>query len=600
MAQFTTRPEIAGTFGVVTSTHWQASAVGMSVLEKGGNAFDAAVATGFALQIVEPHLNGPGGDMPIIFAPGAKPAQVICGQGVAPASATIAAYKNLDIDMIPGTGLLATVVPGAFDAWMILLRDHGTMRLDQVMGYAIALARNGCPLLGRVHNTIEGVKELFEGEWTSSAEIFLPNGDVPKAGELFANPVLADTYEKIVLEAKKAGTNRESEIEAARRFWREGFIAEAIDDFCRNNEVMDVTGRRHRGFLTGNDMANWQATYEAPLSYDYHGYSVYKTDSWGQGPVFLQQLAILKNFDLAAMGATSADFVHTVIEATKLAMADREAFYGDPDFCEVPMKTLLSDDYNRQRAGLIGQKASLAHRPGKIKGFGGDMFVPQNIVSPGGAAGAGEPTMARFDDHPTDDKGVTRGDTCHLDIIDKWGNMISVTPSGGWLQSSPSISGLGFCLNTRAQMFWLNENTPSKLEPGKRPRTTLTPSLAFRDGAPYMAFGTPGGDQQDQWSLHLFLHHVHHKQNLQEAIDAPEFHTDHFASSFYPRAANPGGLAMEARFSAETIGELEKRGHKVSVEDNWSIGRTTAAARDGKILKAAASPRHMQGYAVGR
>ena len=208
--------------------------------------------------------------------------------------------------------------------------------------------------------------------------------------------------------------------------------------------------------------------------------------------------------------------------------------------------------------------------------------------------------MARFDDHPTGKNGVARGDTCHLDVIDKWGNMISITPSGGWLQSSPVIPELGFCLNTRAQMFWLNENTPSKLEPGKRPRTTLTPSLCLKDGEPYMAFGTPGGDQQDQWSLHLFLHHVHHGHNLQEAIDAPEFHTDHFASSFYPRAANPGGLAMEARFPAETITELERSGHKVRVEDDWAIGRTTAASKQGKILKAAASPRHMQGYAVGR
>jgi len=600
LAQFTTRPEIAGTFGVVTSTHWQASSVGMSVLEKGGNAFDAAVAAGFALQIVEPHLNGPGGDMPLLIAPKGKPVQVICGQGVAPATATIAAYRHLGLDMIPGTGLLATVVPGAFDAWMLLLRDHGTMRLGEVMEYAIALARNGCPLIGRVHATIEGVRELFATEWTTSAQIFLPGGEVPKTGELFANPLLADTYERIVSEAEKAGSGRDGQIEAARRFWREGFIAQAIDDFCRNSAVMDVTGRRHRGFLTGGDMANWQATYEEPLSYDYHGYRVCKTDAWGQGPVFLQQLALLKNFDLAAMDPASADFVHTVVEATKLAMADREAFYGDPDFCKIPMPTLLCEDYNRQRAGLIGPTASLEQRPGEIAGFGGDIFVVEKSQGAAQLAGSGEPTMARFDDHPTDESGVARGDTCHLDVIDKWGNMVAATPSGGWLQSSPAIPGLGFCLNTRAQMFWLNENTPAKLEPGKRPRTTLSPSLCLKGGEPYMAFGTPGGDQQDQWSLHLFLHHVHHGMNLQEAIDAPEFHTDHFPSSFYPRAANPGALALEARFGNETVAELERRGHKVRVEDDWAIGRTTAASKQGKILKAGASARHMQGYAVGR
>jgi len=599
LVQFTTRPEIAGTFGVVTSTHWQASAVGMSVLEKGGNAFDAAVATGFALQIVEPHLNGPGGDVPIIIASRGKPVQVICGQGIAPGKATIAAYKELGLDMIPGTGLLATVVPGAFDAWMLMLRDHGTMRLGEVLGYAIALARHGCPLIERVCNTIAGVQELFETEWPSSGEIFLPGGEAPRPGMLFANPVLADTYERILREAEAAGVNRESEIEAARRFWREGFIAETIDDFSRNNEIMDSSGERHRGFLTGDDMARWQASYEAPLTYDYHGYTVCKTGPWGQGPVFLQQLALLKNFDLAVMGSTSADFVHTVVEASKLAFCDREAFYGDPDFCEVPINTLLSDDYNRDRASLIKPLASLEHRPGEIKGFGGEIFVKLKSQNAQGA-GAGEPTMERFDDHATDARGKTRGDTCHLDIIDKWGNMVAVTPSGGWLQSSPTVPGLGFCLNTRAQMFWLNENSPSSLAPGKRPRTTLSPSLCLRDGQPYMAFGTPGGDQQDQWSLHFFLHHVHFGLNLQQAIDTPGFHSEHFPASFYPRTANPAVVVMEGRFPKQTISELRDRGHKVQVEGDWSIGRTTAAARDGKILKAGASPRHMQGYALGR
>jgi len=601
LVQFTTRPEIAGTFGVVTSTHWQASAVGMSVLERGGNAFDAAVATGFALQIVEPHLNGPGGDVPIIFAPSGKPVQVICGQGVAPGKATIAAYKDLGLDMIPWTGLLATVVPVAFDAWMLMLRDHGTMRLGEVLGYAIMLARHGCPLIERVCNTIAGAKEIFETEWPSSGEIFLPGGEVPRPGKLFANPVLADTYERILQEAEAAGLDRESEIEAARRFWREGFIAEAIDDFSRNNEIMDSSGERHRGFLTGDDMANWQASYEAPLSYDYHGYTVCKTGPWGQGPVFLQQLALLKHFDLDGMGSTSADFVHTVIEASKLAFCDREAFYGDPDFCDVPMETLLSDEYNRDRAALIKPTASLEYRPGNIPGFGGKIFVRFKSGEIGKrGVGAGEPTMEKFDDHATDARGLTRGDTCHLDVIDKWGNMVAVTPSGGWLQSSPVVPGLGFCLNTRAQMFWLNENSPSSLAPGKRPRTTLSPSLCLRDGQPYMVFGTPGGDQQDQWSLHFFLHHVHFGLNLQEAIDIPGFHSEHFPASFYPRESYPASVVMEGRFPKQTVSALSDRGHKIRVEGDWAVGRTTAAAKDKKILKAAASPRHMQGYAMGR
>ena len=193
-----------------------------------------------------------------------------------------------------------------------------------------------------------------------------------------------------------------------------------------------------------------------------------------------------------------------------------------------------------------------------------------------------------------------RGDTCHLDVIDRHGNMIAATPSGGWLQSSPVIPELGFCLTTRGQMFWLEEGRPASLAPGKRPRTTLSPSLALRDGEPYMVFGTPGGDQQDQWSLHVFLRHVHFGMNLQEAIDAPAFHTEHAPSSFYPRDARLGHLALEERFPKSTVDELARRGHEVELRDGWSLGRVSAAAKEGPILKAAANPRHMQGYAIGR
>ena len=289
-----------------------------------------------------------------------------------------------------------------------------------------------------------------------------------------------------------------------------------------------------------------------------------------------------------------------MLRVLQLAFADREAFYGDPNFIDVPMQTLLSDAYNQNRAGLVGPQASMSQQPGDIPGHGGQVFVRHAFADHSLSNGAGEPTMARFDDHPTDAFGLARGDTCHLDIIDRWGNMVAVTPSGGWLQSSPAIPGLGFCLNTRAQMFWLDEDTPSKLEPGKRPRTTLSPSLSLRDDKPYMVFGTPGGDQQDQWSLHMFLQHVHFGQNLQEAIEAPEFHSNHFPSSFYPRLVNPASLAMEGRFAPDTIDELKARGHAVTVEGDWDIGRTTAASLDGPLRKAAASPRIMQGYAIGR
>ena len=608
---FTTRPEILGTFGVVTSTHWLATAAGMSILEKGGNAFDAAVATGFALQVVEPHLNGPGGEVPILYYSAAdKRVEVVCGQGVAPAAASIEAYRDLGLDFMPGTGLLAAVVPGAFDAWMILLRDHGTLELADVLAPAIGYAEQGYALVPNISSAIDSVRGLFESEWPTSAAIYLKGG-VPAAGSLFRNPTMAETYKRVIREA--AGRDREARIEAARRTWYRGFVAEAIDRFCRETEVLDTSGRRHRGLLTADDLARWSATVETPLAYDYENYRLCKTGPWGQGPVALQQLALLKGFDLKAMASDGPDFVHCVTECAKLAFADREAFYGDPDFVEVPVETLLSDAYNDQRRRLVGDAASLELRPGTIPGHGAAPIV--RVAADEGspeARGGGEPTTARFaDDHPATppadppaDPPVNRdtvlGDTCHLDIIDRWGNMVSATPSGGWLQASPAIPELGFCLTTRGQMFWLEPDMPSSLAPGKRPRTTLTPSLALRDGEPYMAFGTPGGDQQDQWSLHVFLRHIHYGLNLQEAIEAPEFHSSHFPSSFYPRECHPGRLTVEGRFSPATVAELARRGHDVEVDEDWSIGRVTAAAKDGEILKAGANPRFMQGYAIGR
>jgi gamma-glutamyltranspeptidase/glutathione hydrolase len=595
--RFTTRPEILGTFGVVTSTHWLATAVGMSILEKGGNAFDAAVATGFALQVVEPHLNGLGGEAPIILHDaGRKNVEVICGQGTAPAAATIGAYRDAGLEFIPGTGLLAAVVPGAFDAWMVLLRDHGTMELEELLGPAIAYAERGYPLVPNISLAIANVREVFEQDWPTSAALYLKNG-VPRPGTLFCNPILAQTYTRILMEAKAGGRDRKTRIEVARAAFYRGFVAEAIDRFCRETKVMDVSGEKHGGLLTADDLAGWSATLERPLSYDYKNFSLCKTGPWGQGPIALQQLALLKGFDLDGLTETSPDFVHCVVECAKLAFADREAFYGDPDFVEVPVETLLSDHYNDERRRLVGEAASFELRPGTIPGYGAAPVV--RVAGAGesaeriSASGGGEPTVARLDD-------LTLGDTCHLDIIDRWGNMVSATPSGGWLQGSPTIPDLGFCLTTRAQMFWLEEGKPSSLAPGKRPRTTLTPSLALRDGEAYMVFGSPGGDRQDQWALNVFLRHVHFGLNLQEAIDAPEFETGHFPNSFYPREFQPGQVAIEGRFPDETTTELRRRGHLVEVGEDWSIGRVTAAAKDGEVLKAAANPRFMQGYAMGR
>ena len=594
---FTTRPEIEGTFGVVTSTHWIATAVGMSVLEKGGNAFDAACATAFTLQVVEPHLNGPGGDVPaVLFDVRKGHAEVICGQGPAPAGATIAHYRSLGLDMMPGTGLLAACVPGMFDAWMMLLRDYGTMRLADVLTPAIFYASEGHPLVERASATIATVEKLFREHWPTSAAVYLRGGKVPATGTLFTNPALAETYKRVLREVAGAGS-REQEIERARNVWSQGFVAEAIDRFCRSQEIMDTSGQRNRGVLTGQDMARWQATVERPLTYQYGRYTVCKPGPWAQGPVMLQQLALLKGFHLDGLNVTGPEFIHTVVEASKLAFADREKFYGDPEFEQVPMETLLSDAYSEERRKLIHDAASLELRPGSVEGFGAVIKLKPpphmgDVREAVAAAGAGEPTVGRL--------GEMRGDTVHFDIVDQAGNMVSATPSGGWLQSSPVIPELGFCLGTRAQMFWLEENHPASLKPGKRPRTTLSPTLALRDGEPYLAWGSPGGDQQDQWTTQFFLRHVHGGLNLQEAIDAPAWHSEHFPISFWPRTARPGVLVMESRVPAESRQELEKRGHVVEIGPAWSEGRLTAASRDGRRRKAAANPRGMQGYAAGR
>jgi gamma-glutamyltranspeptidase/glutathione hydrolase len=588
---FTTRPEIDGTFGVVTSTHWIATAVGMGILERGGNAFDAAVATAFTLQVVEPHLNGPGGDVPVILydVKKAKP-EIICGQGPAPAGATIAHYKAEGLDMVPGTGLLAACIPGMFDSWMMLLRDYGTMKLADVLTPAISYAQNGYPLVERAEATIKTVEKLFREHWPTSAAVYLPNGKVPAAGALFTNKTLAATYTRVLKEAESAGADRVAQIEKARKVWSQGFVAEAIDKFCRTQAVMDTSGRPHKGVLTADDMAKWQATLDAPLTYDYGRYTVCKA-SWSQGPVTLQQLALLKGFNLDDMDVVGPDFIHLVVECSKLAYADREKFYGDPNFVEVPFETLLSDAYNDERRKLVTDKASLELRPGSVEGFGALVKLKTGAKLVAGM-GAGEPTVGRM--------GEVIGDTVHFDIVDKAGNMVTATPSGGWLQSSPVIPELGFCLGTRGQMFWLEEGHPASLAPGKRPRTTLSPTMALRDGDAYLAWGSPGGDQQDQWITQFFLRHVHAKMNLQEAIDAPAWHSEHFPISFWPRTSRPGVLQIEKRVPKEARDELSRRGHIIEVEPEWSEGRLTAASKDGLRRKAAANPRGMQAYAAGR
>ena len=578
---------------MVSSTHWLASQTGMAILERGGNAFDAAVAAGFVLQVVEPHLNGPGGDLPIIFWDARRArVEVICGQGPAPKAASIRHFQELGLDDVPGTGLLAACVPGAFGAWLMLLGEHGTMRLRDVLQYAIEYASSGYPMVAAIAQAIAQVAPLFRSEWLESARIYLTNG-VPEPGTTFRNPDLGRTYQRILEEAEGAETDRDRQIEAARRIFYEGFVAEAIDAACRV-PAFDSSGERHAGLLTAADLAGWRARYEPSTHFTYQEATVHKTAPWGQGPVFLQQLALLESVDLKAMGFLSADHIRTVIESAKLAFADREAWYGDPDFGDVPIAALLDTGYASQRRRLITDRASLELRPGSV--------------------GGRQPVLPRFAHRPARDRKRSQslgdptllanplGDTCHVAVIDRAGNLVAATPSGGWLQSSPAIKGLGFGLGTRAQMFNLDEGHPNALQGGKRPRTTLSPSLVTRGGEPWLAFGTPGGDQQDQWAFNFFLAHTVFGLNLQEAIDAPMFHSSHFPSSFYPHESHPGRLVAENRLELETVLRLRDRGHDLVLDGPWSLGRLAVAGKDPKTgqLMAAANPRGMQGYAVGR
>ncbi|NUR29351.1 MAG: gamma-glutamyltransferase family protein [Catenulispora sp.] len=590
---FTTRPELKGTYGMVSSTHWLASSSGMAVLERGGNAFDAVVAAGFVLQVVEPHQNGAGGDLPVLFArAGDKRPTVLCGQGVAPAGASLEHFRSLGLELVPGSGLLAAAVPGAVPAWLTLLRDHGTMELADVLAYAIGYARDGYPVTPAMAQCIADIEPMFREHWSTSAEVYLAGGSVPEAGSVFRNPALAATYQRLAEAggSARSGGTRETRIDAALAAWSQGFVAEAVDAFART-AWRDSSGEDHAGVITGADMAAWKPSYEEPVGYEFAEHTVFKTGPWGQGPVLLQQLALLRGQELVP---GTVEYVHRVTEGAKLAFADREAWYGDADGFAVPLDTLLSAEYNDARRVLIGETASLELRPGTPDGRSPRLPVRPEWVPVPTDASTGEPVAAGG--------GAARGDTVHVDVVDRWGNMVAAMPSGGWLHSSPVIPALGFCLGTRMQMTWLQDGLASTLIPGRRPRTTLSPTLVTRGDEPVLAFGSPGGDQQDQWQLLFLLNHLVGGMDLQAAIDAPTFHTSHFPESFYPRPAYPGRLVAEARLGEAVLEGLRARGHEVVVSGDWSLGRMCVVGRDPErgLLRAAANPRGMQGYAVGR
>jgi gamma-glutamyltranspeptidase/glutathione hydrolase len=589
----TTRPTLRGSFGMCASTHWLASATSQSVLERGGNAFDAATAGAFVLHVAEPHLNGPGGDLVAILAPAAGTSPVVlAGQGHAPSGATIEHFRAEGLDHVPGAGALAAAVPGAVDSWLWLLAEFGTWELADVLAYAIHYAEEGVPVVPQLARVLATVEDLFRSHWPTSYALWMPAGRVPQPHTTLTNPVYGWTLRR--LSSSGAGRSRTARIASARRAWRTGFVASAVAKFAATPH-RHSSGTDHAGVITAADFADFSPSVEPAVTADFRGTTVAKAGLWSQGPVLLQALTMLDHFDDRQIDPSTTLGIHTITEALKLALADREAFYGhrDPAETRTVLRHLLSPRYSEERAGLIGLLASTAFRPGDI---GVTPYSPPLVTRhlAGQADGVGEPTVQQT--------GETRGDTCHIDVADRWGNLISATPSGGWLQSSPAVPELGFALGTRLQMAWLDPAAPSRLEPGRRPRTTLSPTLLLRHGKPVAALGTPGGDQQDQWQLIYLVRTLALGFDPQEAIDAPTFHTTAVPSSFWPRTWTPGGLVVEERTDAAIIGELRERGHAVTVSGAWSQGRLSVVTRDpdSGALQAAANPRGAQGYAAGR
>lgn len=566
------KPTITGRQAVLASGHYLATSAGMKMFAKGGNAVDAGVAAGFALAVLKPQQNSLGGECPIlIYDPGEGKVAAISGQGVAPAAATVEWFREHGISAIPDDGLLGATVPGMFGAYATALMKYGSLTLEDACAPAIELAGEGFPVYSGLSDRLAGLKDKFMREWPSSAEVFLPGGRVPRPGELLRQPALAHTFRKLVeCERENARMGREAAIQSAIELFYKGAVADEILAFARNTPVLDKTGKAHTTLLQKGDFKSYRTRVEEPVFADYKNYRVFKCGPWTQGPVFLQQLKLLKGFDLKGFGHNTADAIHVVTECAKLAMADRDRYYGDPNFSDIPLNRLLSSEYAAERRKKID--------------------MDKACITP------------LWSDCGRHDDTAYSGDTTHLDVADRSGLMMSATPSGGWIPTSPVIPALGFPLGTRAQMFNFKTGHPNCIAPGKRPRTTLTPSLAFRDGKPWMAFGTPGGDMQDQWALHFFLNLVEYGMGLQEAAEAPSFHTTHLVGSFYPHEAGDGTIYIEDGIGRDVLYALQDKGHKLNLTRPGRNGEVCGVRYnfENRLIEGAASPK-LEGnaYAFG-
>lgn len=553
------RPLMLSTHGMISSGHYLASAAGYRIALAGGNAVDIAAAVCFCLTLLNPHEAGLGGEVPILIY-SAREGKVfaLSGVGWAPRRLTIEWCRGHGIDLIPGDGYLPACVPAVVGTWALALECFGTMRFRDVLQPAIELAEEGFPMYPQLREVLLACRDYLMRYYPTTCAIYLPSGRVPELGERVRNPDFASALRRMCqAEEACASRGRAAGLRAACDVFYRGEIAERIVEFIHSFPVLDATGQTHTGLLELDDLAEWEATVEEPVSFPYKGLVVHKCPPWTQGPVFLQQLALLEGFDLRAMGLNSAEYIHTLVECAKLAFADREAYYGDPRFDRVPLEVLLSPEYSAQRRRLVGPEASFELRPGDV-GWGVPEYVSFDVR-------ADHRNALGFNGEPSVTSLQPIGDTSHLDVVDAEGNMVAATPSGGWIQSSPVIEGLGFPLGTRGQMFYLNPRRPNALAPRKRPRATLTPTLVTEGRRGCLAFGMRGGDVQDQKTLQFFLAHVEFGLDVQAAADAAVFHIAAFPSSFYPREGIPGRVVIEERVGQDVLDALRRRGHDLLV-----------------------------------
>jgi gamma-glutamyltranspeptidase/glutathione hydrolase len=550
-AATTLKPLVAGKRGVVAAGHPLVAEAGLRILEKGGNAVDAGVATVFAASVVEMNGFGSGGECPILIKLEGRPVVAINGAGVAPELATAEYYRRLRRDdprladvatiskgTIPAYGLLSAIVPSAMDALLLALEKYGTMSLAEVIQPAIELAE-GFPLDPRFVRGLARFRPTLE-KWPTTRKVFLPSGQIPREAEIFVQADLARTFRSLAeVDRQNASKSRAAAIEAVRDYFYRGPIAKRMSDFCQAAGCL----------LRAGDFATYHAKVEEPLTTNYRGIDVYKVSFWSQSPVFLENLNLLEGFDLKAMGHNSADYIHTVVEAMKLGYADRDTYYGDPEFSPIPVQ-LISKEYARLRRPLLDpQKASAEHIPGDPARM--EARAPEDFV------------RARLSE-----RNAEHQDTTCVNVIDSAGNMFSATPSGAWVPAV--IAGdTGIPLSQRAQSFVLTEGHPNQLAPGKRPRITLTPTLALKEKSPWLAFSTPCGDGQDQTLLQVFLNVAEFGMNPQEAVEAPRFNSQAMYSSFDDHSDKPLVLDLEKRIPQEVFRQLRARGHKLNVQGEW-------------------------------